>query len=107
MREEKIFCVYIMMNRWNTTSYIGVTSKLLDRVLQHKQKLVQGFTQKYQLSKLVYYEVFDTAEAAIRREKELKGWVRKKKVELIKSKNPTFRDLSDDFFKGRHSEGTK
>jgi putative endonuclease len=85
-----------MMNKWNTTSYIGVTSKLLERVWQHKQKLIKGFTERYNLNKLVYYEVCETAHGAVAREKQLKKWSRKKKVELIKKQNPELKDLSDD-----------
>ena len=85
-----------MMNKWDTTSYIGVTSKLPERVWQHKQKAVDGFTKKYNLTKLVYYEVFDTAYDAISREKQLKKWSRKKKVDLIRKQNPKFKDLSED-----------
>ncbi len=92
--KEKQFYVYIMMNKWNTTSYIGITSGLLGRVWEHKQKLVKGFTKEYNLNKLIYYEVFKTAYEAISREKQLKKWSRKKKVELIKKKNPKFKDLS-------------
>ena len=95
----KTFYVYIMASQKYGTLYIGVTNDLTKRIYQHKQNMVKGFTQKYQLSKLVYYEEFDTPAAAIMREKELKGWIRKRKVDLIRTKNPTFRDLSDVFFK--------
>lgn len=67
------------MNKWNTTSYIGVTNDLAERVWQHKQKMVKGFTAKYNLNKLVYYETFQNAYDAISREKQLKRWSRKKK----------------------------
>ncbi|MDD5110225.1 MAG: GIY-YIG nuclease family protein [Patescibacteria group bacterium] len=93
---KKQFCIYIMMNQKNTTSYIGVTSDLTRRVWQHKQKLVEGFTKKYNLTKLVYFEVFDDPASAIEREKQLKKWSREKKVWLIKQLNPKFRDLSEE-----------
>lgn len=86
-----------MMNKWNTTSYIGITGELVGRVLQHKQKLNKGFTEKYNINKLVYYEIFESAEEAINREKQLKRWSRKKKVNLIKRDNPKFKDLSKDW----------
>ncbi len=85
------------MNRGNTTSYIGVTSNLSGRVWQHGEKLVKGFTAKYNINKLVYYEVFETAYDAITREKQLKRWSRVKKVTLIKKINPELRDLSEDW----------
>ena len=84
------------MNKWNTTSYIGVTSDLAKRVWQHKQKEIKGFTEKYNLTKLVYYEVFKHVRDAIMREKQLKKWSREKKIRLIKKQNPQFRDLFDD-----------
>ena len=84
------------MNKWNTTSYIGVTSDLAKRVWQHKQKEIKGFTEKYNLTKLVYYEVFKYVRDAIAREKQLKKWSREKKIRLIKKQNPQFRDLFDD-----------
>jgi len=94
MRTEKHYYVYILMNKWKTTSYIGITSNLSGRIWQHKQKEVEGFTQKYNLDNLVYYEVFGTPLDAIAREKELKGWSRRKKVNLIQKTNPTLKDLS-------------
>jgi len=84
-----------MMNKWNITTYIGVTGNLVERVWQHKQKLVKGFTEKYNLTKLVYYETFDEPIAAFAREKQLKKWSREKKVWLIKQQNPKFQDLSE------------
>ena len=85
------------MNKWDTTSYIGVTSVLPARTAQHKAKVVEGFTKKYNINKLVYYEVYGTAYGAIVREKQLKRWSRKKKVDLIKKVNPNFKDLSQDW----------
>lgn len=95
MKEEKQYCVYIMTNFGRTTLYTGVTSKLVERVQQHKMKLVKGFTEKYHVDKLVYYEVLDTAEGAITREKKIKAGSRKKKEALIHKMNPKWEDLSD------------
>ncbi len=79
--------------------YVGVTNDLENRVLQHKSKLVPGYTQKYNLFKLVYFESFGDIRDAIRREKQIKGWLRCKKVALIKSVNPQWRDLAEDHCK--------
>lgn len=86
------------MNKWNTTIYIGVTSELCYRVFQHKNKLIKGFTSKYNVDKLVHFEVFETPEEAILREKQLKGWRREKKLYLIKKKNPELKDLAEDWY---------
>ncbi len=94
---DKQYCVYVMTNKYNTTLYAGVTSRLEQRVFEHKQKLVPGFTTRYNLTKLVYYECTNDVMSAITREKEVKGWLRKKKVQLIESENPGWKDLSDDF----------
>jgi len=85
------------MNKWNTTSYIGVTAPLFERIQQHKRKENIGFTSKYNINRLVYCEEFDNSYDAISREKQLKKWSRKKKVELIKKQNPEFLDLSQDW----------
>jgi len=85
--------IYILSNKWNTTLYVGVTDNLIKRVWQHKQKLVMGFTQKYNVDKLVYYEQYENIEAAITREKQLKAGSRKKKNELIDKVNPEWNDL--------------
>ena len=89
----KTFHVYILANETNTVLYVGVTSDLIKRVWEHKQKLVKGFTEKYSVDKLVYYEQYDTAEEAIKREKQLKGGSRLKKVSLINKMNPRMIDL--------------
>ena len=92
----KPFYVYIMANR-SRTLYTGVTNSLERRVFEHKQKLVPGFTRKYDITRLVYWEeTFDIREA-IAREKQIKGWRRSKKIALIESLNPEWRDLSDDW----------
>ena len=89
--------VYIMANA-SKTIYIGVTNNLIRRVYQHKSGKIKGFTSKYNITKLVYYEQGDNIEIAIQREKQLKGWLRKKKIVLIESVNPNWRDLSEDWF---------
>jgi putative endonuclease len=82
------------MTNWkNTVLYTGVTNDLIRRVYEHKEKLVEGFTKRYNLTKLVYYEIAETAEAAILREKQLKAGSRQKKVELIEVLNKTWSDL--------------
>ena len=85
-----------MTNYKNTTLYIGVTSNLQRRVWEHKNKVVKGFTEKYNINKLVYYEITDSIESAIIREKQLKNWHRDWKINLIKEINPEFKDLSLD-----------
>ena len=92
---EKLYCVYILTNRFNTTLYTGVTNNLYRRVLQHKTKQGGSFSRKYNLSKLVYCEVTGDINAAILREKQLKAGPRKK-VELIESINPNWDDLYDE-----------
>ena len=89
--------IYIMANA-SKTLYIGVTNNLIRRVSQHKSGKIKGFTLKYNITKLVYYEEGDNIEIAIQREKQLKGWLRKKKIALIESVNPDWRDLSEDWF---------
>ena len=93
---EKSFCVYIMSNQTNTVTYTGVTSDLPGRVFIHKNKLVDGFTSRYNINKLVYYEAHESAESAINREKKLKGSSRARKVALINSLNPEWCDLYDE-----------
>ena len=90
--------VYILTNYEDTTLYIGVTSDLPKRIYEHKNKLLKGFSSKYNLKKLVYYEIFDSIEDAIQREKKLKNWHREWKINLIKGMNPEFKDLSDEIY---------
>ncbi|HLD50323.1 MAG TPA: GIY-YIG nuclease family protein [bacterium] len=85
--------VYILSNKTNRVLYIGVTNNLIKRVFEHKQHLMPGFTQKYKVTKLLYYEIFDYLQDAIAREKQIKGWLRKKKVDLIQSMNSKWEDL--------------
>ncbi len=88
------FFVYIMTNPRKTVLYTGVTNNLPRRVHEHKEKLTPGFASKYNVTDLIYYEMAETAEVAIAREKQLKAGSRRRKIELIKSMNPTWRDLS-------------
>lgn len=91
----KTYYVYIMTNK-SGTLYVGMTNDLRRRVYEHKQKLIQGFTKKYNLTRLVYYESTNDVEVAIKREKKIKGWLRSKKIVLIESMNPEWKDLAED-----------
>ena len=88
------YFVYILSNITNTTLYIGMTNNLKRRLYEHKNKLIPGFTDKYNVNKLVYYEKTTDVNAAIQREKNLKKWNRAWKLELIQKNNPLFKDLS-------------
>ena len=92
----KIGFIYILASHKNGTLYIGVTNNLLKRIYEHKSDLVEGFTRRYKLHKIVYYEVLPDIVSAIMREKQLKKWRRYWKIELIESKNPEWRDLYDE-----------
>ena len=94
----KDYYVYIMTNK-SRTLYTGVTGNLIRRVYEHKQKFVAGFTKRYNITKLVYYQTTNSIEAAIAREKQIKGWSRKKKIGLIESQNPEWEDLSKDWYR--------
>ena len=96
MAAQKKFWVYIMTNR-SKTLYTGVTSRLEARVREHKEKRYPGFTNEYQIDRLIYFEFHATAASAIAREKQIKGWVRRRKIELIVSGNPEWRDLSEEW----------
>jgi putative endonuclease len=89
----KTYCVYILTNQRHSVLYTGVTSNSKGRVYQHREKLVPGFTKRYNVDKLVFYEVADTAYAAISREKQIKAGSRSKKIDLINGMNPEWRDL--------------
>ena len=91
------YCVYIMTNWKHTTLYIGVTNDLERRVAQHRSHALKGFTDTYNLEKLVYYEECPQVDDAIKREKQLKGWTRAKKNRLIERMNPHWRDLAADW----------
>jgi putative endonuclease len=88
----KDYYVYILTNK-SKTLYTGITHNLIRRVYEHKNKLAEGFTKKYNIHKLVFLELFNNSEDAIRREKQIKGWLRKKKIALIESMNPGGKDL--------------
>ena len=93
----KSYYVYILASKRNGTLYIGVTNDLIRRVYEHKNNLVDGFTKKYNVHSLVYYDQCDDIESAIIQEKRLKKWNRKWKLELIERENPQWRDLYEDF----------
>ena len=90
------YYVYIITNKWNRVLYTGVTNDLKRRVYEHKNKLVPGFTEKYQANKLVYYEMSENIEGAILREKQIKGGARQDKVHLVNTMNKEWRDLYDE-----------
>jgi putative endonuclease len=98
MKTKKNYYVYIMTNKVNTTLYTGVTNNLQRRVLEHKKGGNKGFTKKYKISKLVYYEIADSPDSAIFREKQIKGGSRKNKIALINRKKPEWNDLYDEFY---------
>ena len=91
--------VYILTNDFGNVMYVGVTSNLERRLWQHKNGSISGFTKDYHVHKLVYYECFADIRYAIEREKQIKGWRRSKKDELVEKVNPTRRDLSEDWYK--------
>lgn len=93
-----MYYIYILTNKTNRVLYIGVTNNLPRRLYEHQNKLIDGFTKRYNLNKLVYFEEYSEIEMAIAREKQLKGWVRGKKNDLIESVNPSWNDLGADFF---------
>ena len=91
---SKQYFVYIATNKRNNVLYVGMTGNLVKRMYEHRNKIVDGFTKRYNINKLVFFESFKTPFEAIAAEKKIKGWLRKKKIELIKSKNPDFKELS-------------
>jgi putative endonuclease len=90
---EKISCVYILTNKQNGTLYVGVTSNLKKRIFEHKNNLIEGFIKRYNIHDLVYYEIGESMEGAIEREKQIRGGSRDKKIKLIESINPEWNDL--------------
>jgi len=92
----KKYYVYILASKRNGTLYIGITSDLIKRIWQHKQKLIKGFTKKYNIVRLVYFEESDNSHGAIKREKNLKAWKRSWKIKLIERKNPDWKDLYNE-----------
>ncbi len=99
------YYVYIMTNR-SRTLYTGVTGNLERRVLEHKRKSIPGFTSRYNIRRLAYYEVWGNIRSAIAREKQIKGWLRVKKVALIETKNPEWHDLSEGWYGGDPSRSS-
>jgi putative endonuclease len=93
---EKHSYIYILANKRNGTIYVGVTAELKKRVYQHKEKLVEGFTKKYNIDKLMYFEQFNNIASAIEREKQIKSWSRKNKILLIEKNNPMWQDLYNE-----------
>ena len=96
-RPDRRYYVYILTNT-KRTLYVGVTNNLVRRLYEHKHKLVKGFTEKYNLTYLVYYDETTNVISAIEREKQIKGWRRSKKIELIESVNPKWKDLAVDWY---------
>jgi len=94
------YYIYIITNDTNTVTYTGVTNDLIRRTCEHKNKMVEGFTSRYKIIKLIYYEVAEDIESAILREKQIKSWSRKAKVELINKMNPDWRDLYPEISAG-------
>jgi len=100
---QKGYFVYIMSSQ-RRVLYVGITNNLPLRVWQHKTRVLEGFTSRYNITQLVYYESFDDVHKAIHREKEIKGWVRQKKIGLIESVNPKWKDLSTGWHKRQSDE---
>jgi len=98
MSTEKQGYVYILFNKRNGTLYTGVTSDLTKRVYQHKNKLAEGFTSRYDVDKLGYYEACNSITSAIEREKQIKAGSREKKLKLIETMNPEWKDLFEEIF---------
>jgi len=92
-RFSKTYYIYIMTNKYDKVLYVGVTNDLARRVYEHKNKLLKSFTSRYNVTKLIYFEDFCDIYQAIAREKQIKGWLRRKKIDLIKTMNPNFEDL--------------
>ncbi len=93
---DKQYYIYIITNENNAVLYTGITSDLKRRIYEHKRKIIRGFTKKYNITKLVYYEVFRDVKNAITREKQIKGGSRIKKINLVNSTNPIWKDLYCD-----------
>ena len=100
------YYVYIVSNR-SRTLYTGVTNNLVRRVMEHREELIPGFTSRYRIHRLVYFERHMNVRQAIAREKEIKGWLRAKKVALIEERNPTWDDLAADWFPGAGEKGKR
>ncbi len=94
---RKIYYIYILTNKTNTVMYIGMTNDLRRRYFEHKEEAIKGFTQRYKVHKLVYFEEYNEVYDAIAREKQLKHWVREKKNWLVEQMNPNWDDLGEGF----------
>ena len=109
MPREHQYYIYLLTNKSDTVMYIGVTNDIERRVYEHKTKMVPGFTEKYNVNKLVYFEETSDVRAAIAREKEIKKWRREKKNSLVVTVNPDWKDLSEGWFEispfGRDDKG--
>jgi putative endonuclease len=95
-----MYYVYIVTNKHDSVLYIGVTSDLEGRIFEHRERLIEGFTKRYQATKLIYCEDYPDPASAIAREKQLKGWRREKKTALIEKRNPRWHDLFDEIMEG-------
>jgi putative endonuclease len=107
MSRERSFWVYVLASRIGGTLYIGVTNDLVRRVYEHRSKFVPGFTRKYGVDRLIYFEQLSTAEAAIRREKHMKKWNRRWKIQLIEKSNPNWDDLFEGIAAGNITDSLK
>jgi putative endonuclease len=100
IKREKYYCVYISTNKTHVVLYTGVTNNILNRDDQHRKKINnKSFTAKYNINKIVYYETFTEIYNAIAREKQIKGWTREKKLKLIRSLNPGWKDIVEESWK--------
>ncbi|MCE0521888.1 MAG: GIY-YIG nuclease family protein [Methylacidiphilales bacterium] len=95
-----MYYVYLVTNKHNSVLYVGVTSNLEGRIFEHRERLIEGFTKRYQVTKLIFYEDYPDPRSAIAREKQLKGWRREKKIALIEKQNPRWCDLFDELTAG-------
>ena len=107
MKEKYSYYVYILTNKVNTVFYIGFTNNLLRRLVEHKMKIADGFTKKFNVDKLIYYESYTDVYLAINREKKLKRWKKEWKLRIIKKENPEMRDLIYDFMNDKEIEDMK
>lgn len=107
MKDKYSYYVYILTNKINTVFYTGFTNNLLRRLVEHKMKITDGFTKKYNVDKLVYYEFYNDVYIAIKREKYLKRWKKDWKLRLIKKENPEMKDLIYEFMSDKEIEEMK